>query len=164
MGFPGALAPKESPFFIKVKCLYVLCRRKEKSAILSDVLPNLPNLIENVLYTRTVWPRGNDFGRKRQNLTNPAINREEATQPCAALLSNVHGHCACSQFILITGSSVRAVNIRQVGRDGVTCGSGASASGRVVACRPCPGVSPVAGRLEGGLPGGSTACPPPCGF
>ena len=30
MGFPGALAPKESPFFIKVKCLYVLRRRKEK--------------------------------------------------------------------------------------------------------------------------------------
>lgn len=77
MGFPGALAPKESPFFIKVKCLYDLCRRKEKSAILSDVLPNLPNLIENVLCTRTVWPRGNDSGRKRQNLTNPAINREE---------------------------------------------------------------------------------------
>ena len=84
-----------------------------------------------------------------------------AVRPCAALLSNVHGHCACSQFILITSSSVRVVNIRQVGRDGVTCGSGASASGRVVACRPCPGVSPVAGRLEGGLPGGSTACPPP---
>ena len=53
MGFLGALLPKESPFFIKVKCLYDLCQRKEKSAILSDVLLNLPNLIKNVFTRRT---------------------------------------------------------------------------------------------------------------